>query len=165
MITRPPHLQTYGGKFLPYKNMVRKVLVECQRVMRNNTAIYVFCEDRQLDFYLSTIKRLFQFRNILVWKKSNWSAGNLRYSYGKECEFIIYASKGKRQLNEIGGHQRHLSILEYPQKKPISLLNWFLTVSTDAGDIVLDPFMQDSLTEEACQGMNRQFIGIKEATK
>ena len=162
VITVPPCLQTYRGKPLPLpKKTVEQVLIECHRVMRNNTAIYAFSEDKQLGFYLNIIKKFFQFRNILVWKRKDWSAGKLRYSYGRECEFVIYANKGKRQLNEIGGYQRHISILEYPRKGFVSLLGWFLAVSTNAGDIVLDPFYTSDSVRIACQEMNRQFIGIK----
>ena len=184
VLTDPPYLSLHRNNWIPksrsewlfrgsnyeHRGKVEQILIECRRILRNNTAIYVFSDDTNLDFYLSVIKEHFQFKNVLVWKKNNWSSGDLRYSYGKQCEFIVYANKGKRKLNEIGGHQRHISILEYPRippkqrlypfQKPLNLITWFLMVSTDAGDIVLDPFMGSATVGEACQNLNRQFIGI-----
>ena len=185
VITDPPYLvgyvsrrtaitkvnRKYPGDDYQSRSVVKKVLEECKRIMKDNSAIYVFSSDMHLDFYLHIVNKLFWFKNVLVWKKNNWAAGDLQCSYGKQCEFIIYANKGKRRLNEIGGHQRHISILEYPrvppkqrlhsQEKPVSLLTWLLMVSTDFGDTVLDPFCGSGSLGVACQNLGRQFIGIE----
>ena len=46
-------------------------------------------------------------------------------------------------------------------EKPISLMQILITQSTDAGDIVLDPFMGSGTTAIACMNTNRNFIGFE----
>ena len=31
--------------------------------------------------------------------KNNWTAGDLKAQYGKQYEFIIYANKGRKEIN------------------------------------------------------------------
>ncbi|NDK08859.1 hypothetical protein EOM39_06490 [Candidatus Gracilibacteria bacterium] len=49
----------------------------------------------------------------------------------------------------------------HPTQKPISILKHLIEISSDEGDIVLDPFMGVGSTGEACKQLNRQFIGIE----
>ena len=50
--------------------------------------------------------------------------------------------------------------LGYPTQKPLALLNRIIQVSSNPGDIVLDPFCGCGTTVEAAANLNRQFIGI-----
>ena len=50
--------------------------------------------------------------------------------------------------------------LGYPTQKPLALLERIITVSSNKGDIVLDPFCGCGTTVEAARKLNRQFIGI-----
>ena len=50
--------------------------------------------------------------------------------------------------------------LGYPTQKPLALLERILTVSSNEGDIVLDPFCGCGTTVEAARKLNRQFVGI-----
>ncbi len=48
----------------------------------------------------------------------------------------------------------------YPTQKPILLLNQILNISTDEGDIVLDPFCGSGTTCVSAKLLNRKYIGI-----
>ncbi|MCL2843825.1 MAG: site-specific DNA-methyltransferase, partial [Oscillospiraceae bacterium] len=48
----------------------------------------------------------------------------------------------------------------YPTQKPILLLEKIIEISTDEGDLVLDPFCGSGTTLVAAKLMNRKFIGI-----
>lgn len=50
--------------------------------------------------------------------------------------------------------------LGYPTQKPIALLERIINVSSNEGDVVLDPFCGCGTTVEAAQQCNRQWAGI-----
>jgi site-specific DNA-methyltransferase (adenine-specific) len=52
----------------------------------------------------------------------------------------------------------------YPTQKPILLLNQILTIVTDEGDTVLDPFCGSGTTCVSAKSLKRKFIGIDIST-
>ena len=50
--------------------------------------------------------------------------------------------------------------LGYPTQKPLSLLELIVKASSNAGDVVLDPFCGCGTTLDAAQGLGRRWIGI-----
>ena len=48
----------------------------------------------------------------------------------------------------------------YPTQKPIELLEQIITISTDEGDLILDPFCGSGTTLVSAKLMNRNYIGI-----
>ena len=50
--------------------------------------------------------------------------------------------------------------LGYPTQKPLALLERILSLATDPGDVVLDPFCGCGTTVDAAQKLDRQWIGI-----
>ncbi|MHB1103449.1 MAG: DNA methyltransferase [Devosia sp.] len=50
--------------------------------------------------------------------------------------------------------------LGYPTQKPVALLERILSASSNAGDVVLDPFCGCGTTVHAAQKLGRQWIGI-----
>ena len=50
--------------------------------------------------------------------------------------------------------------LIYPTQKPVKLLERVIIVSSNPGDVVLDPFCGSGTTLVAAQNLGRQWIGI-----
>src|SRR5438093_10036814 len=50
--------------------------------------------------------------------------------------------------------------LGYPTQKPLALLERIIAASSNAGDVVLDPFCGCGTTVHAAQKLNRRWIGI-----
>ena len=48
----------------------------------------------------------------------------------------------------------------YPTQKPVLLLNQLITIATDEGDVVLDPFCGSGTTCVSAKGLHRKYIGI-----
>jgi len=57
------------------------------------------------------------------------------------------------------GHER----IGYPTQKPEALLNRIITCASNAGDIVLDPFMGGGTTVAVADKLNRRWIGIDQS--
>ena len=54
--------------------------------------------------------------------------------------------------------------LGYPTQKPLALLERIVTLATDEGDVVLDPFCGCGTTVDAAQRLNRRWVGIDVTT-
>ena len=136
-------------------------------VLKDGGAFYCFCNSNQVDFFKSEIEKYFKFKNILIWVKNNWTAGDLKGAYAKQTEFIIYAVKGRHILNG----KRDSDVLHYNRvvgknqlhqnQKPVDLLEYLIEKSSDENDVVLDCFMGSGSTGVACKNLNRNFIGIE----
>ena len=150
----------------------RKALPLLYKLLKDGGAMYLFTQDSVLAETLNLVEEYgFKLKNILVWDKGNWSAGDLKGAYGKRTEFIIYAVKGRHILNPIGDTKRHNNILEFSRvvgkkqvhqnQKPVDLLEFLIKKSSGGGDWVFDPFMGSGSTGVAWQELNRNIIGIE----
>lgn len=150
-----------------YYELLDETLKECYRVMKDGTAIYIFCGYQKIDGFVELVKKYFHYKNILVWNKNNWSAGDLKGNYGTKTEYVIYATKGRHILN---GRRDH-NVLEYKRipstqayfkfQKPLPLLEFLIEKSSNENDTILDPFMGSGSTVVASNNLNRFGIGIE----
>ena len=51
---------------------------------------------------------------------------------------------------------------KHPTQKPEDLMEFLVSIYTQEGDVVLDPFMGSGTTGIAAQNLNRQFIGVEQ---
>lgn len=148
-------------------NLIANYIKECFRIMKQNTAMYMFCNCEHVDFFMGELKKYFKIKNAIVWVKNNWTAGDLRNAFGKQYEFLIYASKG---MSKIRG-KRYSDVwcfdrvaggsLVHQNQKPVPLLVRAITSSSDVGGVVFDGFMGSGTTGVACKLTGRRFIGIE----
>ncbi len=143
------------------------VIRECYRVLKNNTAIYVFSRWDTTGRFIAILSKYFNIKNRLNWVKNNWSMGDLNGSYAMQCEDIIFAVKGRYILNE----GRDPDYLPYPRvsnqslfhshQKPIELLNFLIGKSSKRGEIVLDCYAGSGSTIISAVNLGRESIGIE----
>ena len=136
-------------------------------LLNQGGAIYMFCNANHIDYFKQQIEQHFTLKNILIWVKNNWSAGDLKGAYAKQTEFILYAVKGRHILNGardtdtlyynrvVGNMQLHQN------QKPVDLCKYLINKSSNENDTVLDCFMGSGSTGVACANLNRKFIGIE----
>ncbi len=127
----------------------------------------MFCNSNHIDFFKQEFEKYFKFKNILIWVKNNWTAGDLKGAYAKKTEFILFGSKGRHILNG----KRNSDVLSFKRvvgkkqlhqnQKPVDLLEFLIKKSSNEGDTVLDCFMGSGSTGVACVNTNRNFIGIE----
>jgi len=124
----------------------------------------------------------FKILNLITWEKPN-PPPNLSCRYfTHSAEMLIWAAvngKSKHRFNytdmkaENGGKQMKTvwrfptpSKTEkllggHPTQKPVALVRRCLLASSNAGDVVLDPFTGSGTTGVACATTGRRFIGIE----
>lgn len=159
------------------------VLKELKRVLKPNGQIYVFCSTKQIPIYMNFFEEKCNFRNLLVWNKTNPPPRLSKTNYLFANEYILYAInekgkpssstfnftnqtdmhnnfrtpalQGKERLKGENGKALH------PTQKPLSILKKLIAISSRKGDIVLDPFMGVGSTAVACKELSRMFVGCE----
>ena len=53
----------------------------------------------------------------------------------------------------------------HPSQKPLALIRELVSIFSNEGDIILDPFLGSGTTAVACKQLNRNFIGIEISEK
>lgn len=178
IVTDPPYGMSYQSarrtatpKFEKIKNddsvhWLEPFLKECWRVLKDNTHLYMFCNDYAISDFRRTAERVgFRAKRTLVWVKNNHTSGDLFGDYANKTEFIVYLQKGRRRLN--GGRDCNVllfnreSTLAHPTQKPVPIIEYLIGKSSDNGDTILDPFMGSGTTGVACMNTGRNFIGIE----
>lgn len=144
--------------------MLGKIIPELYRVLKDNSAFYMFCSPDTIDIFKSEIQKWFKIKNIIIWAKNNHTSGDLQAQYGKSYEMIIYANKGRRKFNGprlkdvwhfdrvVGRGQLHQN------QKPTDLIELMIDNSSNIGDVILDPFAGSGTTGVACFNTGRRCI-------
>ena len=138
---------------------------DANRIMKTNTAIYVFCSWHNIDKFKIAFEKYFKLKSIIVWVKNNHGSGDLKGSYAPRHEFILYGNKGRRLFEG----KRYDDVVFFnktgnkyhPTEKPVDLLNMYIENSSKENDIVFDPFMGSGSTGIAALNLNRKFIGVE----
>lgn len=103
----------------------------------------------------------------MIWKKNNHGTGDLYGNYSEQYEMIIFAAKGNRKLNG----SRDSNVLEFDKvasanlvhscEKPVDLLEYLIKKSSDAGEMVADPFAGSGSTLVAAKNAGRKYWGCE----
>lgn len=137
-----------------------ELFAEVYRVLKRDTHFYLMC-DPETAFIAKPIAEEagFKFWKPLVWDKCQIGMG---YHYRARYEFILFFEKGKRRLADLG----IADVLPvprvrggYPAEKPSALFEVLLGQSTNAGDLIVDPFMGSGSVGVAALKLGRRFAG------
>lgn len=145
-------------------------LIELVNMLCNVTkgSIYIFCGTEQVSDIRRTMVQNKMSTRLCIWEKTNPSPmnGDKIWLSGIEC--CVYGKFPKATFNEhckntvfrfpCGRNKLH------PTQKPLELFEKLILVSSNEGDIVLDPFMGSGTTGVVCKNLNRNFIGIEKDT-
>lgn len=180
IVTDPPYLMNYktGWRKSEHKfstviagdnnpELIISYIDECYRIMKDDSAMYMFCNANKVDFFKRELEKKFKLKNIIVWVKNNHTAGDLAAAFGKKHEFIILVNKGRKKFNGkrisdvwefdkvAGGKQFHQN------QKPTDLIELCIKKHSNEGDVVFDGFMGSGTTAIACLNTNRNYIGFE----
>ena len=141
---------------------------ECYRILKNNTAMYMFCNCDKVDFFKQELENAgFKIKNMIIWVKNNWTAGDLKAQFGKQYEIIFLVNKGRKCFNgkritDIWMFDRISGKKQLHQnQKPVDLLKQCILKHSDENDIIFDGFMGSGSTGVACIETGRKFIGVE----
>lgn len=135
--------------------------------LADDADVYIFTAWQVLAEWQAAVEILgLNLKQVLVWEKGWPGMGDLKTNWGCGYELILYAKKGNREVN----HRRRgvISINRLPSKKnihptekPVELLEALIEVSTNPGDLIVDPYAGSGSTIWAAQRTGRLGIGIE----
>ena len=181
VVTDPPYLMSYATNRRKDKDhrfcqeiendnnpeLIINVVEQIHRVMKENTAMYMFCNHMQVDFFKSVLEQKFSIRNMIIWEKNSWSSGDLDSAFGHMYEIIFLVNKGRRLFNgKRIGDVWHFDRVVGPKQvhqnqKPEGLIQQCIEKHSSVGDTVLDPFMGSGTTALAARTLGRNFVGFE----
>ncbi len=146
------------------------VMDELLPMTADEAELYVFTRWDILDTWMSTVKALsrhgFQYKMLLIWDKGIPGMGDIDCNWGCGHEEILYLKKGRREVPERRSGIIHVDKLGskqhiHPTEKPVGLLEKLIEMSTDKGDLVVDPFSGSGSAIVAAQRLGRRGVGIE----
>lgn len=176
-VTDPPYsINTKSdgmGKLSPWGDRVnsafwyREWMGRCRTIMLNRGCLWSFLNWRSFVTFQKAADDLgWPIESLLVWDKCWIGPGGpkgLRPSYEMVAlwagENFSIDDRGLPDIqrfqwssNKPNGH---------PAEKPLELMKWLVTNSTNPGDTIIDPFMGSGTTGVACVQTGRNFVGIE----
>ena len=181
IVTDPPYLISYKtnyrkdkshkfGKEIANDNdpdVISEYIKECHRIMKDNTAMYMFCSFDKVDFFKQELEKYFKVKNMIVWVKNNHTAGDLKAQFGKKYELVFLVNKGRalfsgKRLTDVWEFDRVSGNSQLHQnQKPLELIEQCITKHSNVGDVVFDGFMGSGTTAIACMNTNRNYVGFE----
>lgn len=146
-------------------------LAEAYRVLKNDSAIYIFCHWKTWDIVKQAVEFVgFNLKNMIVLNKSNHGMGDLKGSYAPKHELMLYACKGRHILRFPDKRMRDVWDVPvkfsgakrlHPNEKPLSWIEPCILNSSREGDLVLDPFAGSAVVALCCKKLGRNHISIE----
>ena len=186
IVTDPPYLINYHSDRIDSshrfcnpivnddnENIIVDIMPELYRVLKDNSAMYMFCSPKTIDFFMTEIKKYFNIKNLIIWVKDSGTVGDCLAGYAVQYEICIYANKGRKFINgkrltdvwtneKIPGLKRVLGHQQLHQnQKPLELIKLMIEKSSSMGELVLDPFMGSATTAVAARELGRDYVGYE----
>lgn len=176
------------ASFEAYDRFTRDWLAAARRLLKPNGAIWVIGSYHNVFRMGAELQNQgFWILNDVVWRKSNPMPNFRGKRLTNAHETLIWASRDEgakytfnyealKALNEgiqmrsdwvlpiCTGHERikdQAGDKAHPTQKPESLLHRVILGTTNAGDVVLDPFFGTGTTGAVAKMLGREFIGIE----
>lgn len=176
-------------EFEEYIDFSREWLKEAHRVLKDNGSIYVFMGMKYISYIYEIMEKELgmTFNSWITWYYTQGIGKTKGFSprhddilyftkHPKKFTFnldsIRVPQKFYRSVNNMRGanpgnvwefshmHYCNKNRQKHPTQKPEGLYERMILVSSNEGDIVLDPFMGSGTALRVCQQLNRECIGI-----
>ena len=174
--------------FKAYDDFTNAWLKAARRILKPNGAIWVIGSYHNIFRVGSALQNHgYWILNDVIWRKSNPMPNFRGKRFTNAHETMIWASKSEtakytfnyealKSLNDgvqmrsdwvlpiCNGHERlkdDNGDKAHPTQKPESLLHRVIVGSTNAGDVILDPFFGTGTTGAVAKMLGRNFIGIE----
>ena len=161
--------------FEEWKKSMDKMFEECARVSCVGASMIMFMSIIKVETIINIAeKHGFYYKTTGIWHKQNPMPRNMNLHFINSTEAWIYFIYKKRTstFNNKGKAVHDFfetsvtpagekKFGKHPTQKPVALLETFVELLSNEGEVVFDPFMGSGSTGVACVNTNRNFIGIE----
>lgn len=147
---------------------------EFLRVLKPNGNLFIFTSYNQIGRWHACLDHRFDTTQFMVWHKTNPVPKFFKAGFLNSCELIYCCWNKGHTWNFISQSEMHnfmespvcmrperLSNPKHPAQKPTSILKKLITIASNEGDVVFDPFMGVGSVGVAAQSLNRRYIGFE----
>ena len=163
VFTDPPYGYSYESnhqtkhKMLTNDDKILDFFPVMIMAMNDDSVAYVCGSHQTIDEFKPLFSNNLNYKNMIVWKKNNWSMGDLKGSYAGQHELILFGSQGRVKMlgnrdSDVWEFNREPP-KDHPTQKPIDLIVY--AMSKFKSHMVLDLFGGSGSTLIACEKTNR----------
>lgn len=148
---------------------------ESDRVLAKGGALVMFMAIIKVESIILLAEKYgFYYKTTGIWHKTNPMPRNMNLHFVNSNESWIYFIKGAKTGTFNNKGKLELDFVQtsvtpknekaygaHPTQKPIKLMEHFVSLLSNPGDYVLDPFMGSGSTGVASTWLGRNFIGIE----
>jgi DNA modification methylase len=175
IVTDPPYGIAYHSNYYKGKNphapvagdwnvQIGAYLATAERALRDGGAIYMFTRFDVFPLWAREVPPSLSLKNTIIWKKDNWSSGDLTGNFGFQYEMLMFITKGRHTIrgkrwSNVWDFPRVPSArLRMPAEKPVGIYERAIEASSDAGDLIVDTFGGSGTAAEAAVRTGRRFL-------
>ena len=154
-----------------YDIFIMQVLSECYRVLKKGGTLYMFTAKEDNGFFIRKAReRGFTFKTQLAIIKKTPQPSFFKNKWRGAFELCLCVTKDKPKTFNFLSQQECIDVFPYlntrretlhPTEKPLEFIKRIIRVSSNPGDVVLDPFMGSGTTAVACKELKRRFQGFE----
>lgn len=144
------------------------------RILKPTGNLFIFTTYNQLGKWYDSLDHRFDTSQFMIWHKTNPAPKIFKAGFLNSCEMIFCCWNKKHTWNFISQKEMHnffespicmsperLKCPKHPAQKPVALLKKIITIASNEGDIIFDPFMGVGSTGVAALQLKRRFIGFE----
>ncbi|NRD28857.1 site-specific DNA-methyltransferase [Lactobacillus brevis] len=168
-----------NGEYTEWIKNMSLFFKEAHRILKKKGTLLTFMSALKVESIVDVANAAgFYYKTTGIWHKTNPMPRNMNLHFVNSNESWIYFindgktgifnNDDKLELDFIQTGVTSSSEKKYgkhPTQKPVALMQHFVKLLSNEGDVVLDPFMGSGSTGVASVGMDREFIGIELSEK
>jgi len=152
----------------------KDLLLDFKRILKPEGNIFIFTSYNLIGKWHEVFDVEFDTFQFFIWHKTNPAPKIYKNGFLNSCEMIICLWNKKHTWNFTKQNEMHnffespicmrperLANPKHPAQKPVKLLKHLISIASNKGDIVYDPFMGVGSTGVAALELNRNFVGCE----
>ncbi len=161
--------------FEEWEESMRAFFKESNRVLRKKGSLLMFMSLIKVETMIRLAEEHgFYYKTVGVWHKTNPMPRNMNLHFVNSTEcWLYFINEGTtgtfNNADKVIHDYYETSVTPlkekkygaHPTQKPLELMNHFVRILSNPGDVVLDPFMGSGSTGMSCEALGRNFLGVE----